>query len=461
MEKKNLSFDRLSLDKLKNMDKKVLKKIAVGVAAVIVVTFGLYKVNILGTTEVKVTEVEIGNLSDMNLYTGMVVPGEVIPVYISAPAVVEKVLVTEGEHVTKDTELMIFSNKSIIENENLLKVNELDIRDMELRIADLESGSMKLELDNRLLEIENLKEMVIADERRLPVVQQETRVLQERADVYTKLLEKDGVSATEANRIISEAGRKKVEFEDLKTNLTLNKQKYELSKVSYESLKRQLDINKAQLNSNLEKLRLENEQLLLRDKQLKEPLKAGTDGVVVGLDVVEGTITQPGQRLLSISTSGENIVNVEVPLYQADAIKKGQPAIIISRDYEGDKEYKGIVERVSTAAVASKYTKGNDKVIQVEVSIKEDNDLRPGFIADVEISGQAKSAVPLINSFSVMEENGEHFVYIVDGRRARKQKINVGARTSGTYEVMDLPVGTKVIVNPFKVRNGEKVRIVN
>ena len=461
MEKKNLSFDKLSLDKLKNMDKKVLKKIAVGAAAVIIVTFGLYKVNILGTTEVKVTEVEIGNLSDMNLYTGMVVPGEVIPVYISAPAVVEKVLVTEGEHVTKDTELMIFSNKSIIENENLLKVNELDIRDMELRIADLESGSMKLELDNRLLEIENLKEMVIADERRLPVVQQETRVLQERADVYTKLLEKDGVSATEANRIISEAGRKKVEFEDLKTNLTLNKQKYELSKVSYESLKRQLDINKAQLNSNLEKLRLENEQLLLRDKQLKEPLKAGTDGVVVGLDVVEGTITQPGQRLLSISTSGENIVNVEVPLYQADAIKKGQPAIIISRDYEGDKEYKGIVERVSTAAVASKYTKGNDKVIQVEVSIKEDNDLRPGFIADVEISGQAKSAVPLINSFSVMEENGEHFVYIVDGRRARKQKINVGARTSGTYEVMDLPVGTKVIVNPFKVRNGEKVRIVN
>ncbi len=461
MEKKSLSFDKLSLKELKNMDKNILKKIIIGIVGFIIIIFGLYKVNIFGTTEVKVTEVEVGNLSDMNLYTGMVVPGEVIPIYISAPAVIEKVLVTEGEHVTKDTELMIFSSKSIVENENLLKINELDIRDMELRIADLESGSIKLELDNRLLEIENLKEMVIADERRLPVVQQETRVLQERADVYTKLLEKDGVSATEANKIISEAGRKKVEFEDLKTNLTLNKQKYELSKVSYESLKRQLDINKAQLNSNLEKLKLENEQLLLRDKQLKEPLKAGTDGVVVGLDVVEGSITLPGERLLSISTSGESMVNVEVPLYQADAIKKGQPAIIISRDYEGDKEYKGVVERVSTAAVASKYTKGNDKVIQVEVSIKEDNDLRPGFIADVEISGQAKSAVPLINSFSVIEENDEYFVYIVDGRRARKQKINVGARTSGTYEVMDLPVGTKVIVNPFKVRNGEKVRIVN
>ena len=155
------------------------------------------------------------------------------------------------------------------------------------------------------------------------------------------------------------------------------------------------------------------------------------------------------------------MVNVEVPLYQAGSIKKGQPAVIISRDYNGDKEYKGVVERVSTAAVTSKYSKGNDKVIQVEVSIKEDNDLSPGFIADVEISGASKEATPIINSFSVIEENQEYYVYINDGGRARKQKINVGARTANSYEILDLPVGTEVIVNPFKVRNGEKIRIVD
>ena len=197
---------------------------------------------------------------------------------------------------------MIFSNKSVIENENLLKMNELDIRDIELRIADLDSGSMKLELDNRTFEIQNLKEMVNADERKLSVVQQEAIASSKKADVYNKLLEKDGVSAAEANKISSEAGRKRVEFEDLKTNLSLNKQRYELAKVSFESLKRQLEIEKAQLNSNLQKLKLENEQLTLRDKQLKHPLVAEVDGVVVGLDVVEGSIIQPGQRLLSIST---------------------------------------------------------------------------------------------------------------------------------------------------------------
>lgn len=439
------------------MDK---KKIAIAAIVVALVGFGAYKMNILGTTEVKVARIEVGDLSDMNLYTGMVVPGEVKPIYISAPAVVERILVKDGEEISKDTELVLFSNKSIMENNKALRINELDIQNVKLQIADLDSGSMKLELDNRELEIKNLEEKIKADMRKLPVVTEEARTLQKRAEAYLQLLSKDGVSATEASRINTESGRKQVELEDLKTNLELNRQKHQLMVVSYESLKRELNIEEAKLRSSLEKLELENETLKIRDKQLREPLTAGVDGVVVAVDVQEGSVTQPGERLLAISTNGGNRVNVEVPLYQASSIVKGQPALIVSRDSDGDKQYKGKVEKVSTAAVDSKYSKNKEKVIQVEVSIDEENDLRPGFIADVEISGQAKTSVPVVNSFSVIEEDGEYFVYINDGGRARKQKVNVGARTVSSYEILDLPVGTQVVVNPFKVRNGEKIRVV-
>ena len=442
------------------MESGMKKKIAIGAIVIALVGYGAYKMNILGTTEVKVARIEVGDLSDMNLYTGMVVPGEIKPVYISAPAVIERILVKDGEEITKDTELMLFSNKSIMENDKALRVNELDIQNVKLQIADLDSGSMKLELDNRELEIKNLEEKIKADMRRLPVVTEEARTLQKRAEAYMQLLSKDGVSATEASRINTESGRKQVELEDLKTNLELNRQKHQLMVVSYESLKRELNIEEAKLRSSLEKLELENETLKIREKQLKEPLTAGVDGVVVGIDVQEGSVTQPGERLLAVSTTGGNRVNVEVPLYQSSAIAKGQPAIIVSRDSDGDKQYKGKVEKVSTAAVDSKYSKTKEKVIQVEVSIDEENDLRPGFIADVVISGQAKTAVPVVNSFSVIEEDGEYFVYINDGGRARKQKVNVGARTVNSYEILDLPVGTQVIVNPFKVRNGEKIRVV-
>ena len=80
--------------KFLSLDKNTIKKITIGLAVIVIGAYTLNKINIFGTTEVKVAKVEVGALSDMNLYTGMVVPGEVVPVYISAPAVVEKVLVT-------------------------------------------------------------------------------------------------------------------------------------------------------------------------------------------------------------------------------------------------------------------------------------------------------------------------------------------------------------------------------
>ncbi len=152
------------------MESGMKKKIAIGAIVIALVGYGAYKMNILGTTEVKVARIEVGDLSDMNLYTGMVVPGEIKPVYISAPAVIERILVKDGEEITKDTELILFSNKSIMENDKALRVNELDIQNVKLQIADLDSGSMKLELDNRELEIKNLEEKIKADMRRLPVV---------------------------------------------------------------------------------------------------------------------------------------------------------------------------------------------------------------------------------------------------------------------------------------------------
>ena len=298
------------------MESGMKKKIAIGAIVIALVGYGAYKMNILGTTEVKVARIEVGDLSDMNLYTGMVVPGEIKPVYISAPAVIERILVKDGEEITKDTELILFSNKSIMENDKALRVNELDIQNVKLQIADLDSGSMKLELDNRELEIKNLEEKIKADMRRLPVVTEEARTLQKRAEAYMQLLSKDGVSATEASRINTESGRKQVELEDLKTNLELNRQKHQLMVVSYESLKRELNIEEAKLRSSLEKLELENETLKIREKQLKEPLTAGVDGVVVGID---GPGRTRGQRRLDLDRRRRRSVCKRADVFGRDA----------------------------------------------------------------------------------------------------------------------------------------------
>ena len=427
------------------MDNKKMVKIAV--AALIVVGAIFYvgkKSNIFKTTEVKVVSIEKGQLADSNTYTGVVAPGKIEPIYVDTSGIVENIFVREGENIGAGAQLMSFSNQSIVENQKALRVNELDIQDIELQIQDQESGSLKLELDNRLLEIRGLEEQINADAKRLPTLEKEARV-------FEKLLKEDGVSAVEARK-------KEQAYEDLKVALDLNREKYNLMVVGYESLKRELNIEETKLRSQLEKLKLTNEALKAANKQLTAPFTSPVSGIVVNIAAKIGEGVAPGQRVVSIAIPGESRVTLELPTYQVDSVKKGDTAYVISREGDG-KRYKAIVEKASVSAVSSNY--GSNKVIAVEVLVTEPNSLRPGFVADVELSTKPKKDVLMINSFSVIEESGNYYVYVVENGKAKKQKVNIGFKSSNNYEVLDLAEGTEVIVNPFKVKEGLKVKVVD
>lgn len=427
------------------MDNKKMVKIAV--AALIVVGAIFYvgkKSNIFKTTEVKVVSIEKGQLADSNTYTGVVAPGKIEPIYVDTSGIVENIFVREGENIEAGAQLMSFSNQSIVENQKALRVNELDIQNIELQIQDQESGSLKLELDNRLLEIRGLEEQINADAKRLPTLEKEARV-------FEKLLKEDGVSAVEARK-------KEQAYEDLKVALDLNREKYNLMVVGYESLKRELNIEETKLRSQLEKLKLTNEALKAANKQLTAPFTSPVSGIVVNIAAKIGEGVAPGQRVVSIAIPGESRVTLELPTYQVDSVKKGDTAYVISREGDG-KRYKAIVEKASVSAVSSNY--GSNKVIAVEVLVTEPNSLRPGFVADVELSTKPKKDVLMINSFSVIEESGNYYVYVVENGKAKKQKVNIGFKSSNNYEVLDLVEGTEVIVNPFKVKEGVKVKVVD
>ena len=102
-----------------------------------------------------------------------------------------------------------------------------------------------------------------------------------------------------------------------------------------------------------------------------------------------------------------------------------------------------------------------DKGIEVEVRVAEENNLKPGFITDVEISSDSTRSVATVSSFSVIEEGDKNFVYVVEDGRVRKTEVKIGAKTSTDYEVLNLPIGTEVVINPFKVNSGERVKAVS
>ncbi|WP_298066641.1 hypothetical protein, partial [uncultured Cetobacterium sp.] len=116
-------------------------RIIIGAVITALALGGYLLVNKVTGKEVKVSKIEMGNLSSSILYAGMVAPGEVVPVYVEAPVLVESVMARVGQEVEPGDKLMTFSSKSIIENDKELRVNELDIKDIKLRIADLDGGS--------------------------------------------------------------------------------------------------------------------------------------------------------------------------------------------------------------------------------------------------------------------------------------------------------------------------------
>lgn len=147
-------------------------------------------------------------------------------------------------------------------------------------------------------------------------------------------------------------------------------------------------------------------------------------------------------------------------MYGASSVKQNQKAVVRSSSSGGDLCYEGVVSRVSSVARESILGGKNDKVIEVEVKVTGANDLKPGFITDVEISSESSRSVATVSSFSVIEEGDRNYVYIVDEGRVRKTEVKIGAKTSTDYEVLNLPLGTEVVINPFKVSNGERVKAV-
>lgn len=395
--------------------------------------------------DVKLDEIKIGSIIDKESYTGLIIPGELVPIYIEAKTIIEKVKVKEGEKVNKGTKLIEFSKKSLLEIQNKLKLNELDIKNLQLKILDLNSGTLKLELDSRKLEMKKLEQEIKNQNRKLPM-------LENQAKIYKKLL-------VEGAGCSLEFSEKNIEYRELKTNLELNKEKYNLMIISYESLKRQLKIEETKINSELMKLNLKNKVLLNLEKQVEGPLLSPINGIIYTIDVTEGSTISPGERLLSISVLGKSKLKLKLLPYQSENLKKGQKAKIIFENSSCKKIYDGVVERVSYIAKSS--AEGKRKVVDVEIGVIGKNNLNPGFTGTVEIFKREKFNVPVINIFSVVENNGKYYIYTIDKHnKAVKKEIKVGIKSKELYEVLNLSSGIKIIRNPFKLKEGDKVKVV-
>ncbi len=421
----------------------------------------IHKIEKNKVEKVKVSKLGKENMSESLTFQGVVVPKETIPLYVEVPVTVEDILVRNGSSVKAGDPLLEFSLSIKGELERELEGINLDLNNINLELRDLSSGSLKLELENRTLEIKSLRADIKAIERSLGVLRFESQTLREQANAKIRLLENDGISSIEANAALTDANRKEAELTDQISNLDISRQKYELLVLSYERLKRELNLKESTLKISRRKLMISKNDLETKLKNVTEPLRSPIDGLVAEIFVEEGVPFAKGKKLISIVPEGSYMIKLEVPIYRAAWIERGEKAVITLSDSKNERTYEGVVEKVAQGAKIVESENFQNKVVEVYIDLQNTDGLKLGYYTSVNIKGKKIDDSLTVNSFSVLEEEGGHYVYTMEDGTAKKTLVEIGKRGPSRIEILNLPEGTPIIVNPFKVTDGEKIMVEN
>lgn len=363
---------------------------------------------------VRLIKISNENISENLKFEGIVNARKIYGLYKKVPMMIEEVKINPGTMVKKGDKLIVFRGVGVDGFKNTGVSN------------------IFIKLEEKKLEVEILEKQLTELERKEKVVKFQLDNANSTAKIMKELLDQDGVSSLEANRYITEAALKDLEYNNVIKDISLVKQR----------------------------LRIKSNGLNEEIKEMNQNLVAPENGIITEIFVRNGMMAVPGQALLNFaSLDGGLEVKVLIPIYQSQGIAIGANVDIISKGSLEEKQYAGKIKSISSVAVVMKNGNNEERYLTATVELNDSIGLLPGANVGVEISGKAMNGINVVDAFSVVEENNKNYVYIIENNRARKVEIETGIKTLSKYEVLNLPEGVKVVVNPFKVRDGEKVLV--
>ena len=164
--------------------------------------------------------------------------------------------------------------------------------------------------------------------------------------------------------------------------------------------------------------------------------------------------------VLSIANLKELDVEVDISQNEVRKIRMNQPTVIVP-DAFPDRTYHGHVAELAPEANRQKAT------LQVKVRISDpDGTIRPEMNAKVTFleppkDGVAGSPRVFIPMEAVVTREGQRLVYLVDGSKAARRSVKIGAEADGRIEILDgLQGGETVVVRGLEaLRDGKRLRI--
>ena len=222
-----------------------------------------------------------------------------------------------------------------------------------------------------------------------------------------------------------------------------------------------------------------------RDTLAKTTVLSPMDGTITAKRVEEGEVAvvgvlnQPGTVLLTVSDMSVVETEMEVDETSIPSVKVGQEARIRIDAYP-NRTFNGIVTEVGNSPIINTGTQATAIKFKVKIQIKDPpEDIKPGLSvqADILTGFRSQALVIPIQALVVRDielkpgetpkpgaPRDEEGVYLIEGDKARFQKLKTGLLGELSLEVIEgLKGGETLITGPFKalreIKPGDLVKV--
>lgn len=255
-------------------------------------------------------------------------------------------------------------------------------------------------------------------------------------------------------RILYESGAiSKSELESFELLFNVNKMSYMIALNEADSATGSSDTNVSQFSYQLKSLEVQLENV--KNEIERYTLIAPFDGVISDIYLKENSFALATAPVIQIYAEEYYI---EANLLEEDLVQltEGTPVNIIIND-------ESIPGMISMIYPTIRSTVSDLGVSQLKgtVEIRADHDFKiVGREVDLEFVIETNESATTINKESIVKYNGDNYVYMIDGNKAKMKEVTIGIKGFDRYEVVEgLVKDDIVIINPSDtIKEGLKVK---
>ncbi len=240
------------------------------------------------------------------------------------------------------------------------------------------------------------------------------------------------------------------QISDLQTNMDLVNQIYEKQKGLWD-LKIGTEMQYLQAKTNKESIakKLGSLQEQLRMSKIISPINGNVDAI----DIKIGQIASPGVPSIRVINYSNLKVKADVAESYASKIKKGSEVVIRFPDMNDT-----IIAKVNFVSRAINPT---SRTFNVEVNLDDKKEYHPNMVASMSINDYQSQKPVLVIPVNIIQkdENNASFVFVANGKTAKKQLVSLGMQYKGKAEITGgLKEGDLVLESGYDIVNdGEAI----